>query len=771
MGQRRTSEPQKSFTYFSQLLLVPILFFIAIGNGIRTFASLTFLMLHTIFSTIRRYVPQLRAFTSYVRLPRVRLPRFPDIRFSLPSLQILRMSLPRVTAKKTALPQKQSGSIPEKRPALIQIRSFLAGSAITVLVFFIPYSGWQFVQALPSPQLLSQREIPVSTKIFDRNGAILYEMYTEQNRTPVALSDIPEHVKHATIAIEDRSFYHHPGFSVRGMVRAAREITVNNRVQGGSTITQQLIKSALLTPEITVIRKVKELILAFWAEQIYSKDQILEMYLNQVPYGGTAWGIQAAAQTYFAKNVADLTLAEAALLTGLPAAPTEYSPFGSHPEKAIIRQKEVLRSMTEIGAITDTDMQQALAEPVRYATPQIPIRAPHFVMYVKALLENKYGTRLIEQGGLRVVTSLDLNLQETAQDIVRKHIDNLSAYHVTNGAALVTSPSDGQILAMVGSRDYFDTANDGNVNIALSHRQPGSSIKVVTYAAALERGMTAATLLQDSPVTYRSPGSPDYSPVNYDSRYHGHVPLRYALANSYNIPAVRTLEAIGIPEMTDKAKRMGIDSWSTNPGAYGMALTLGSAEVTMLDMAEVYGTLANLGRRVDLNPILEISDYEGNIIYRAPQPTGIAAVSPDAAWILTDILSDNIARASAFGQNSGLVIPGKTVAVKTGTTNDKRDNWADGYTPSHTVIVWVGNNDNSPMNQAIASGITGATPIWHDIMEELLKNRIDEVHPRPQTVVPVPCYFGRTEYFIKSTEPANGQCRPIPTPSLTPASQ
>lgn len=780
MRQTPHTKQQKPLPFIAQLLLLFILFFIAIGDGIKILFSVIIALTAFVGSAIPKITSKFRNilvdnWNRRPSLPRIILPTFTLLRITLPRISFPTLRIPefskhtKVLQKKPAQKTKPQDAKPASKKSTVHVRSFLTGSICTIVIVLIPYSGWQFIRALPRPQLLSQRDIPVSTKIFDRNGAILYEIYTDQNRTPVALSDIPEFVRNATIAIEDRNFYHHPGFSIRGIIRAAREITINNDIQGGSTITQQLIKSALLTPETTIIRKVKEIILAFWAEQIYTKDQILEMYLNQVPYGGTAWGIQAAAQTYFDKNVTDLSLAEAALLAGLPAAPTEYSPFGSHPEKAVIRQQEVLRSMVETGAITQDEMNTALQTPLQYATLQIPIHAPHFVMYVKSLLEKQFGTRLVEQGGLRVTTSLDLSTQETVQRIVRSHIDGLSAHHVTNGAALVTDPKTGQIIAMVGSKNYFDTANDGNVNLVLSRRQPGSSIKVVTYASALERGMTAATLLQDAPITYRSPGSPDYTPVNYDGAYHGHVPLRYALANSYNIPAVRTLEAIGIQAMRDKASLMGIDSWSTDTHAYGLSLTLGSAEVTMIDMAEVYGTLANQGLRVDLNPIIDISDYEGQVLYRAPEPAGTQAVSKEIAWILTDILSDNTARSRAFGPNSGLVIPGKTVAVKTGTTNDKRDNWTDGYTPSYVTIVWVGNNDNSPMNQAITSGITGATPIWHDIMTELLKNRIDEIHIRPDSVIPVPCYFGRSEYFVKGTEPTSGRCKPIPTPTLTPA--
>lgn len=831
MTKRRRTTPSssQSLPFIAQLILVAILFLVAIGDGLRLVVSLCISffpkvsriaakLIYTSFTSAdcwirkniiashtrripvskpakkqksQRFRQKMKGMLCHLASARNRLFARRFCQFTLPKISLPRITIPQIAFPKFAIPKLSLPPIhirlrpmeasissrrnkkiakklhPFRRPA-IHVKSFIAGIFITMLFIFIPYNGWLFIRALPNPQLLTQRDIPVSTKIFDRNGKILYEIYADQNRTPVALTEIPPYVKTATIAIEDRDFYHHWGFSIRGIIRAAKEITVNKKIQGGSTITQQLIKSALLTPDVNIIRKVKEIILAFWAEQLYTKDQILEMYLNQVPYGGTAWGIEAAAQTYFHKHVSELTLAEAALLAGLPAAPTEYSPFGSHPEKAVVRQQEVLKSMIGIGAITQEMMDNALHETLQFATPQIPIHAPHFVMYVKEVLEKQFGSRLVEHGGLRVTTSLDLDIQNKTQAIVQSHIDNLTAYRVGNGAALITDPKNGQILAMVGSKNYFDDANDGNVNLTLSRRQPGSSIKIVTYAAALELGMTAATLISDAPIVYRQAGSPPYAPVNYDGKFHGLVPLRYALANSYNIPAVKTLESIGIPAFMEKAKRMGIDSWSSDLSQYGLSLTLGSAEVTMLDMAEVYGTLANQGKRVDLNPILGVTDYEGNVLYRAESPAGVQAVSDTIAWILTNILSDNAARTQAFGPHSGLVIPEKTVAVKTGTTNDKRDNWADGYTPSYTVIVWVGNNDNTPMNQAIASGVTGATPIWHDIMAELLKNKLDEVSPKPDTIVSVPCYFGHIEYFVKGTEPVNGRCAPIPTPSITP---
>lgn len=718
---------------------------------------------------LRSFVSSISQSVTSVRIPTLQIPRI-----SFPSLKIPTFRFPRPHIHPPRLPRLNIpvGHLPTEGTKWKELRSFIIGVILTLAFIFIPYNAWIFLKSLPNPQLLTQRDLEVSTKIMDRNGQLLYEIYVDQNRTPVKLENIPLVVKQATLAIEDSGFYYHPGFSIRGILRALSEIIVHKQVQGGSTITQQLIKSALLTPEVTIIRKTKEIILAFWAERLFSKDQLFEMYLNQVPYGGTSWGVEAAAQTYFGKSVKALNLAEAALLAGLPAAPSEYSPFGSHPEKAIVRQKEVLQRMIVDGYITEQQMQQAILTPLQFATPRVGIRAPHFVMYVKELLEKTYGPRLVERGGLRVTTSLDLTLQEKAETIVKAHIDKLTNLQVGNGAALVTNPKNGDILAMVGSRDYFDTNHDGNVNVTTALRQPGSSIKVVTYTAALESTMSAATIIHDAPIVYKTAGSPPYAPVNYDGKFHGPVPLRLALANSYNIPAVKTLATIGLPAMMEKAKLMGINTWSADPSRYGLSLTLGGGEVTMLEMANVYGTLANAGKRNTLEPIIEISDYTGKILEKKSTPISIDAVKPDVAWIMSNILADNSARTSAFGPNSALVIPGKTVSVKTGTTNDKRDNWTIGYTPSYVAVVWVGNNDNSPMNPHLTSGVTGAAPIWHDIMAALLKDVPDEVNPKPDTIVSLPCYFGKIEYFIAGTQPAGGRCVPIPTvtPTPTPAS-
>lgn len=657
------------------------------------------------------------------------------------------------------IPLFRSGSV------FANVKLFGAGVLCSFIFGFLPYRAYMWLQSLPDPHLLTRRDLEVTTKIYDRNGVLLYEVFADENRVPIPLAEMSKYVKDATIAIEDQDFYRHNGLSLRGIIRAARETYVNKNLQGGSTITQQLIKSALLTSDLSVARKVREAILAIWAEHLYSKDQILEMYLNQVPYGGTSWGIESASRTFFKKSSKDLTLAEAALLAGLPAATSDYSPL-THPDKAIGRQKMVLDRMVASGFITVDQAKMAKSEPLHFRPQSTAIRAPHFVMYVKGLLEKRYSSRMIERGGLIVKTSLDIRVQELAEEIVRTEIEKLKGLGVGNAAVLVTDPKTGEILAMVGSRDYWNVEQDGNVNVTTSLNSPGSTIKVVNYAAALERGMTAATILEDTPVVYTITPTERYAPVNYDSIFHGFVPIRYALANSYNVPAVKVLDTIGVKRMIEKGRLMGIESW-TDESRYGLSLTLGGGDVTMVDMNRVYGTLANRGKRVDIMPILEITDYTGRVIEKHHPSRPFVAMRDDVSWILGNILSDNAARTRAFGYNSSLSIAGKTVSVKTGTSNDKRDNWTIGYTPSYVVSVWVGNNDNTPMNPQLVSGITGAAPIWHEVMAELLKDKLNEVMPKPESVVSVPCYYGREEFFIKGTQPSSGRCGPLPvaTPS------
>ena len=647
--------------------------------------------------------------------------------------------------------------------ATVKLRYIILGSLFSLIFVFIPLLVVIFIQELPSPKQLAFQQVPLTTKIYDRTGILLYQIYANQNRTLVPLSSIPKYLKEATIAIEDKNFYQNTGFDLLAIVRSAIADLSGKPLQGGSTITQQLIKSTLLTPEVSIKRKVKEIILAFWAEKIYTKDQILEMYFNQVPYGGTAWGIEAASEVYFGKHVNLLTLAESSFLAGLPRAPTLYSPSGEYPTLWQKRQKEVLARMTDLNYITREQAIETQKEKLSFLPIQTPIYAPHFVMFVKDWLVKKYGLSLVEKGGLKVTTSLDLKLQNIAQNIVTEEVQKNAYLNLTNGGTLVTNPKNGDILAMVGSRDY-DGDDGGNFNVTTSLRQPGSSIKVVTYSQALTSGMTAASIIDDSPITFNSLGSPPYSPVNYDGKFHGYMTLRKALANSINVAAVKTLSKIGIPAMVDLAKKMGISTWS-NSDNYGLAITLGASEVKMTDLSTVYGVLANQGYRVDLNPIQKITDSQGNILEEKKDAVKRRVLDSGVSFIISNILADNNARSMEFGTNSPLNIPKHTVSVKTGTSDNKRDNWTIGYTANYVVAAWVGNNNNGPMSQNLASGITGAAPIWNRIMTNLLSNSFSENIPMPSNVIRKPC-LGRDEYFILGTENSvNCVWKPTPTPT------
>ena len=649
--------------------------------------------------------------------------------------------------------------LPLKIPKTAKFKYLFVGTAASFLFLFLPLYGYTFIKSLPDPRTLENQETAQTTKIFDRNKVLLYQIYANQNRTDVPLTKIPKNLINATIAIEDKNFYNTLGFDIEGIARSAIADINGKPLQGGSTITQQLIKTRLLTPERTFERKIKEIILAVWAEQLYSKDEILEMYFNQVPYGGTAWGVEAAAQTYFGKSVEELNLAESAFLAGLPQAPTTYSPYGSNPNLWKARQKIVLARMVEDGYISKDDAKKAEAEKLTFEPPRNNIKAPHFVMYIKDLLVKKYGLPVVERGGLTVITSLDLNTQELAQEIVSEEVEKSGQLGFSNAGALITNPQNGDILAMVGGKNYYDEAG-GNYNITTALRQPGSTIKVVTYATALLNGATAATAIQDTPVTYAAVGAPSYSPVNYDGRFHGTVSLRTALANSINIPAVKTLNQVGIPKMVNLAKDMGITTWD-DPENYGLSITLGAAETKMTDLATLYGTLANGGKRVDLNPFIKITTYQGAVLEEKNSVKSKRVLPEEIAFIISNILADNNARAMEFGRNSPLYIPKHTVSVKTGTTDNKRDNWTIGYTPNLLTAIWVGNNDNSPMNPRLASGITGAAPIWNKIMTTLLTNtsKESENYPKPDNIVAKTCR-GTTEYFIKGTENST-LCNPI----------
>ncbi|QQG41790.1 MAG: PBP1A family penicillin-binding protein [Candidatus Woesebacteria bacterium] len=643
---------------------------------------------------------------------------------------------------------------------------------ISVLIFLLFNFYFLIFKDLPSPKDLDTREPEVSTKIYDRNGNLLYKIYKDKNRTIVPLTQIPQQVRLATLAAEDAEFYSHPGFSIKGIFRAVITDIRSGSLQGGSTITQQLVKNTLLSPEKTILRKIKEIILSVEVEYLYTKDQILEMYLNEVSYGGTAYGIQEASLSYFGKDARDLTLAEAALLAGLPKSPTLYSPFGQNPDLAFERQKEVLHLMVVNKFITKSQETEAVNQKLRFLPKKTEIKAPHFVMYVRQMLVDKYGEDMVEKGGLEVTTSLDLNIQNLAEKIVSQEVDRIKNLHVGNGAALVVNPQTGEILSMVGSKNYFDTAGDGNVNVLTRLRQPGSSIKVVNYAYALGNGFTPATIINDSPIIYSTPGSPPYSPQNYDGKFIGNVSLRNALAQSRNIPAVKVLVSYGVPKMIEQGRKMGITSWD-DPSKYGLSLTLGGGAVKAIELVRVYGVLANYGKRMDLIPILSVKDYKGRILEKNT-PNGEQVLDPRIAFSLTDILKDNPARAPEFGLNSYLVIKNHPeVAVKTGTSNDLRDNWAVGYNQNFLVLTWVGNNDNSPMSH-VASGVTGASPIWNKIISALLTDQLSIDWKAPEGVSKInictltgnlPCNGcpTRQEWFLDEKKPTHRICAtPIP---------
>ncbi|MCX6725975.1 MAG: transglycosylase domain-containing protein [Candidatus Shapirobacteria bacterium] len=638
---------------------------------------------------------------------------------------------------------------------------FTICSLLLIVILF-----WIF-KDLPSPTKLGSSTFPASTLIYDRNGKLLYEIYAEKNRTPVKLQDLPEYLKFATIASEDKNFYKHHGFDFGGILRAAYNIIFRQTLQGGSTITQQLVKNALLEDSNrTLHRKIREAILTWGTEVIYRKDQILEMYLNQAPYGGTAWGIEAAAQTYFNKHAKDLTLAEASLLAGLPASPTYFSPFGAHPELAKERQVRVLQMMLDDGYINEETKKKAEEEKLQYATAKVNIEAPHFVLYVKDLLVKKYGEKTVEQGGLKVTTTLDLDLQDFAQQTVASEVAKLKNLKIQNGAALVTEPKTGEILAMVGSKDYFDNNIDGNVNITTRLRQPGSSIKPLNYALALENKLiTPATVINDIPTCFSVPGQKGYCPVNYDGQFHGPTQIRFDLGNSYNIPAVKVLYLNGLENFVTKAREMGISTFK-DPKNYGLSLTLGGGEVKMVDMATAFSAFANAGIRQDIWAIKKVEDQHNKVLFEQKEEEGARVLSMETAYLISHILLDNNARTTAFGPSSYLVIKNHPeVSVKTGTTNDLRDNWAIGYSPSRLIAVWVGNNDNTPMSY-VASGITGASPIWNKIMTFALKDKKEEWPLKPDGIVGLsvcnlsgllpnpnqPCQT-RFEYFAQDNVP------------------
>lgn len=667
--------------------------------------------------------------------------------------------------------RKLKRKTPLRKLTKAQLVKYVAIFSFVGLLFLFLIStllfAW-YAKDLPRPDKIVRKE-GFSTKIYDRNDVLLYDVFADQQRTPVEFEDIPEDLRNATIAIEDKNFYKHQGFDPTGWLRAVYNIVFRGRLQGGSTLTQQLVKNVLLTPKRTVARKIKEFALAIQIEKRYSKDEILQMYLNEAPYGGTAWGVEVAAETYFEKSVSELDLVESAVLAGLPQQPSVYSPFGENPTAYISRTKDVLRRMREDDYISKEDEEKALVnlEKVEFASPSAKFKAPHFVMYVKKLLEEKYGERMVEQGGLKIYTTLDWEIQKEAQKIVADEIARVEGIEITNGAAMVMDTETGEILGMVGSKDYFDPDYDGQVNVCLSLRQPGSAIKPITYVTAFKEGYTPASMIADVTTHFPGGAGPDYVPKNYNNKVNGPVQLRFALGSSLNIASVKTLALVGVEDMLETAYSMGLNTLEPtreNINRLGLSVTLGGGEVRLIDLVSAYSSFSNGGIKTSPVSILKVEDQKGKVLEEHKSVKGKQVLSPEEAFLINNILSDNNSRLITFGANSLLNIGSRSVAVKTGTTDDMRDNWAVGWDPKYIVGVWVGNNDNSPMSR-VASGISGASPIWRRIILEVLRKAPIREFSMPGNIVTKEVdkisgyashdgWPSRNELFIKGTEPA-----------------
>lgn len=638
------------------------------------------------------------------------------------------------------------------------------------------------IASTPTPDLSSfaGRKVTQTTKIYDRTGEVLlYNLHDDVQRRVVPLSDISRHIRNATVAIEDDTFYEHPGVRITSFFRAILVNTVSGQyAQGGSTITQQVVKNSILTPEKTITRKIREWVLALKLEQAYSKDEILNFYLNESPYGGNIYGIEEASILFFGKPSKDVSIAEAAYLAALPQAPTYFSPYGNHRTALDARKNLVLSRMHELGFISEEEHREAKEEEVVFSTAKrSSIIAPHFVFYVRDYLESKYGRRAIEESGLRVITSLDVDLQKKAEDIVYRYaIQNETNFNAENASLVAIDPTNGGILVMVGSRDYFDTEIDGAYNISTALRQPGSAFKPFVYAKALEQGYTRDTIVFDlktqfstacSPTSF-SETPPCYSPNNYDGVFRGPVTLKEALAQSLNIPAVKFLYLVGIQPALDMARSLGITTL-TNPAQYGLTLVLGGGEVRLLEMVSAYGVFAADGVRHNPVSVLRVEDSSGKVLEEYV-PQGRNVLNPTVARDISDILSDNVVRTPAFGSNSALHFPGYDVAVKTGTTNDYRDAWIVGYTPFISVGAWAGNNDNSPMERRVAGFIIA--PLWNEFMAYALSQHEKSYFPEPSVIpsdIPlmlrgvwgIPNEYGVVEphsilHFVQKNSPRSG---------------
>ncbi|NNJ12246.1 penicillin-binding protein [Chloroflexales bacterium ZM16-3] len=628
---------------------------------------------------------------------------------------------------------------------------------------------YRYGSDLPDPQRISEYRSFETTRIYARDGTtLLYELVGPDagRRTPVPFERIPQTLKNATIAVEDAGFYENPGVDLRGIIRAALQNYQSGQiVSGASTITQQLVRSILLSPEErgerSYERKLREAILAYRVSREYSKDQILGIYLNEVYYGAQAYGVEAAAQAYFSKHVWELSPAESTLIAGLPQSPTSYNPFENLPA-AKTRQRVTIDLMAKFGYLSHAQADQIYNTPITLAPPQTDMVAPHFAFYVRDLLERRYGPDLLYRAGLRVVTSIDMGWQAEAQRVAQEKVAELRAKNASNAGVVMLAP-DGEILAMVGSVDY--NAPDGQVNVTLAARQPGSALKPFVYAAALQRGWTPATVIWDTPSEWRTPDGVVYKPLNYDNAFHGPLRLRMTLANSLNIPAVKALEFVGVPNFIEEMSRLGVTTFD-DPSRYGLAMALGSNEVRLLELSGAYNALRNGGRSTPPVAVLKVTNSRGEVLERWAPERGQPILGPQSeqiAYLITSILSDNQARWFMFGRNNVLELPDIVAAAKTGTSNDWRDSWAMGYSSDVTIGVWVGNNDGAPMDEV--AGSNGAGLIWRDLMIAYNQGRPPQPFARPAGIIEAPvcadtggkageaCPRPISELFVAGTAP------------------
>lgn len=601
---------------------------------------------------------------------------------------------------------------------------------------------WIASMKIPDFNSFKDRKIVNSTKIYDRTGEVLlYDIHQDIKKTDISFETMGANIKNATVAIEDSEFYNHGGIRVTSIVRAVlSNIFSSGKTQGGSTITQQLVKNTLLTQKKSYTRKIKEWVLAIKIDRSMPKEKILEYYLNEAPYGGNIYGIEEASKTYFNKNAQGLTLAEAAYLASIPQSPSVLSPYGQNKDKLEQRKNLVLSRMLELGFISQTDYDTAKNEVVAFMPQEATgIKAPHFVFFIKDYLEQKYGSEMVENGGLKVTTTLDYDLQQKGEQIAKEGaLQNEKNWNGENTGIVAIDPKTGQILTMVGSRDYFDKNIDGNYNVATARRQPGSSFKPFIYATAFNEGFTPDTVLFDLPTEFQTtcnaygkalPGynqSECYMPSNYDGKFRGPMKLRDALGQSINVPAVKLFYLVGLKNALKTAEDMGI-STLTDTGRYGLTLVIGGGEVTLLDMTSAFGVFANDGVKNSHTGILKVEDVSGNVLEEF-EPNSKEVLPKNSALTISDILSDNVARTPTFGASSPLVVGSRDVAVKTGTTNSNKDAWIIGYTPSIAVGVWVGNNNNTPMKKG---GAALAGPIWNKFISEALKVLPDETFEKP----------------------------------------